>query len=55
MNEEILEKLFEYIDARIDEKSESVRNSECGGLAESLRVMEIKDELIKLVGKYTDG
>ena len=49
MNKELLEKLLEYINARISE--ESARNSEDGGLVESYLVMCIKDELIELVEK----
>ncbi len=43
MSEELLEKLFEYIDARIDMKL-SYEMSD-GGLIESIRCTEIKDEL----------
>lgn len=50
MNEELLNKLLEYIDARIAEKSEDARNSSDGGLIEMRSRMEIEDELRALVG-----
>jgi hypothetical protein len=43
MNEELLEKLLEYIDARIDEKL--ARESSDGGLAEWIRCTDLKKEL----------
>jgi hypothetical protein len=51
MSEDLLDKLLEYIDARIDEKSESTRESSDGGIVESIRTMQIKDELRSLASK----
>jgi hypothetical protein len=46
MNKELLDKLIEYIDARIEEKL--ARQSSDGGLAESIWRAEIKEELESL-------
>jgi len=43
MSEEILEKLLEYIDAKIDMKL--AYETSDGGLIESIRCIEIEDEL----------
>jgi hypothetical protein len=48
MNREQLDKLLEYIDARIDEKSVAAAQSEDGGLLESVRTSRIRDELVAL-------
>lgn len=49
MNEELLAKLLEYIDARIAETSVAVRESSDGGPIESLQTSDIRDELYALV------
>jgi hypothetical protein len=46
MSKEILDKLMEYIDVRIDEKL--ARQSSDGGLAESIWSAEIKEQLESL-------
>lgn len=46
MREELLEKLFEYIDARIDDKIESAFGRD--RLYESIRVADLKTELKEL-------
>jgi hypothetical protein len=48
MNKDLLNKLLEYIDARIDEKSEQAANSSDGGLLESVRASDIRKELFDL-------
>lgn len=45
MNEELLNKLIEYIDARIAEKSDAARESSDGGLLEAVRRADIEREL----------
>jgi hypothetical protein len=50
MNEQLLNKLLEYIDAAIDAKSEQA-NSEDGGLIEQLRKFRVRDELFSLIKK----
>jgi hypothetical protein len=53
MSEELLEKLIEYIDARIDMKL-SYEMSD-GGLIESIRCTEIKNELLNLYSIEEEG
>ena len=50
MSEQLLNKLLEYIDAAIDEKSEEARQSD-GGLIERLRKFRVRDELFNLIEK----
>ena len=50
MSDELLNKLLEYIDAAIDEKSEDARQSD-GGLIERLRKLRVRDELFDMVNK----
>jgi len=45
MTPELLDKLLEYIDARIAEKSDYARDSSDGGLLESIRRRDIEQEL----------
>lgn len=45
MNEELLDKLIEYIDARIAEASDSAKDSSDGGLHEAIRRAEVEKEL----------
>lgn len=47
MNKELLEKLFEYIDARLAEEIAS--DSSDGGLAESIYRRKLREELFNLV------
>lgn len=49
MTKELLEKLLEYIDARIAEKSEEARNSSDGGLLEAIRADNLREELFAMV------
>ena len=49
MTEELIKKLLEYIDARIDEKSYDAKNSPDGGLIEAANTWRIKEELDKIV------
>lgn len=49
MTPELLDKLLEYIDARIAEKSDYARDSSDGGLLESIRRGDIESELRVLV------
>jgi len=49
MTEELIKKLLEYIDARIDEKSCNAKNSPDGGLVEAANTWRIKEELHKIV------
>ena len=51
MNPELLAKLLEYIDARIDEKSEDARNSFDGGLAEMNYTYQVQCDLEALAHK----
>jgi hypothetical protein len=46
MNQELLDKLLEYIDARIDMKLSYGMSD--GGLIESIRCTELKEELQKI-------
>ena len=48
MNQKLLEKLLEYIDAKVRMESESAKNSSDGGLIESIQYNQIKDELFVL-------
>ena len=50
MNEELLNKLLEYIDAAIEAKSEQAK-FEDGGLIENLVKMRVRDELFNLIEK----
>jgi hypothetical protein len=50
VSDELLNKLLEYIDAAIDEKSEDARQSD-GGLIERLRKLRVRDELFDMVNK----
>ena len=49
MNEELLNKLLEYIEAAIDAKSEQARESSDGGLIEQCVKYRVKDELFELL------
>ena len=51
MNEELLTKLLEYIDAAIDAKSEQARDSSDGGLIEARVKYRLRDELFELLNK----
>ena len=51
MNEELLTKLLEYIDAAIDSKSEQARESSDGGLIEERIKFRVRDELFELINK----
>jgi hypothetical protein len=51
MNEELLTKLLEYIDAAIDAKSEQARESSDGGLVEAVVKFRVRDELFSLIKK----
>jgi hypothetical protein len=50
MNEQLLNKLLEYIDAAINAKSEQ-GNSEDGGLIEQCVKFRVRDELFNLIKK----
>ena len=54
MTEKLIDKLLEYIDARIAEKSCDARNSSDGGLVESMNVWRIKEELDQIVQSMED-
>ena len=49
MSEKLINKLLEYIDARIAEKSPEARNSSDGGLVEAMATWKIKEELMQIV------
>jgi hypothetical protein len=49
MTEKLIDKLLEYIDARIAEKSCDARNSSDGGLVEAMNTWRIKEELDKII------
>ena len=49
MSKELINKLLEYIDARIAEKSCDARNSSDGGLIEAMDAWRIKEELYEIV------
>ena len=49
MNEKLINKLLEYIDARIAEKSCDAKNSSDGGLVEAMNTWRIKDELYEII------
>jgi len=49
MTEKLIDKLLEYIDARIAEKSCDARNSSDGGLIEAMNTWRIKEELDKII------
>ena len=54
MNKKLINKLLEYIDARIDEKSCNARNSSDGGLVEAMNVWRIKEELDEIIQSMED-
>jgi hypothetical protein len=54
MTEKLIDKLLEYIDARIAEKSCDARNSSDGGLVEAMNTWRIKEELDKIVQSLED-
>jgi len=54
MNKKLINKLLEYIDARIAEKSCDARNSSDGGLVEAMNVWRIKEELNQIVQSMED-
>jgi hypothetical protein len=54
MTEKLIDKLLEYIDARIAEKSCDARNSSDGGLVEAMNTWRIKEELDKIVQSMED-
>ena len=49
MTEKLIDKLLEYIDARIAEKSCDARNSSDGGLVEAMNTWRIKEELDNII------
>ena len=51
MNEELLTKLLEYIDAAIDAQSAKTRDYLDGGLIEERVKYRVRDELFKLLDK----
>jgi hypothetical protein len=51
MNEELLTKLLEYIDAAIDAQSAKTRDYLDGGLIEERVKYRLRDELFKLLDK----
>ena len=51
MNEELLTKLLEYIDAAINANSEQARESSDGGLIEQCVKFRVRDELFNLIKK----
>ena len=54
MNKKLINKLLEYIDARIAELSCDARNSSDGGLIESMKTWRIKEELDQIVQSMED-
>jgi hypothetical protein len=54
MNEKLINKLLEYIDARIAEKSSDAKNSSDGGLVEAMNTWRIKEELDKIIQSMED-
>jgi hypothetical protein len=54
MNEKLIDKLLEYIDARIAEKSCDAKNSPDEGLIESMNAWRIQEELYKIVRSMED-
>jgi hypothetical protein len=51
MNEELLTKLLEYIDAAINANSEQARESSDGGLIEAVIKFRVRDELFSLINE----
>jgi uncharacterized protein YdcH (DUF465 family) len=54
MTEKLIDKLLEYIDARIAEKSCDARNSSDGGLLEVTKTWRVKDELYEIIQSIED-
>ena len=54
MNKKLINKLLEYIDARIDEKSCDAKNSSDGGLLEVTNTWRVKDELYEIIQSMED-
>ena len=54
MNKKLINKLLEYIDARIDEKSCDTKNSSDGGLVEAMNTWRVKDELYEIIQSMED-
>ena len=54
MNKKLIDKLLEYIDARIAEKSCDAKNSSDGGLIEAMYAWRIKDELYEIIQSMED-
>ena len=54
MTEKLIDKLLEYIDARIAEKSCDARNSSDGGLLEVTKTWRVKDELYEIIQSMED-
>jgi len=54
MSKELINKLLEYIDARIAEKSSDAKNSSDGGLIEAMNTWRIKEELDKIIQSMED-
>jgi len=54
MSKELINKLLEYIDARIAEKSYDAKNSSDGGLVEAMNTWRIKDELYEIIQSMED-
>ena len=49
MNKKLINKLLEYIDARIAEYSCDAKNSSDGGLIEAMHAWRVKDELYEII------
>ena len=54
MSKELINKLLEYIDARIAEKSYDAKNSSDGGLVEAMNTWRVKDELYEIIQSMED-
>jgi hypothetical protein len=54
MTEKLIDKLLEYIDARIAEKSCDAKNSSGGGIVEAANTWRIKEELDKIIQSMED-
>jgi hypothetical protein len=54
MNKKLIDKLLEYIDARIAEKSCDAKNSSDGGLIEAMCAWRVKDELYEIIQSMED-
>ena len=54
MNKKLINKLLEYIDARIAENLCDAKNSSDGGLVEAMNTWRIKDELYEIIQSMED-